>query len=413
MANLFLDTNWISMEVLRLLVNKLTVAEYFNTAWDKDFKQEFAVGSSIQVKFPQKFTIRNGLGYAPQGINRIATTINLDQPFGLDFEWDDYEKAVKAERSESEIKEQYLEPAAAQLAQEVDSRCAQFAYQNASNIAPGAVLGTDPTSVVAYYGARRRMMEKAAPPGKRCMLISSSMMANFGANITTFFHPADELTSMFKDGSLGRAAGFDWYESNSLYSHTAGTWGGAVTVNGAGQSGTSLTITATAADTFNVGDKFSLANVNAVNPMTRRTAGPLSAQQFTVTQALVAAGGGVDVLNFLPAIYGPGSQYQNVDALPANAAALTLWPGTAAPNGKVGTVGLALTKYAFALVGAKLYSPKAVEVVSQKQDPQTGLAVRFVKAWDPVRSMQIHRFDMVIGQGNLYQDNGAVTVPGA
>lgn len=411
MANLFLDTNWISMEVLRLLVNKLTVAEYFNTSWDKDFKQEFPVGSSIQVKFPQKFTIRNGLGYAPQGINRIATTVNLDQPFGIDFEWDDYEKAVKAERADSEIKEQYLEPAAAQLAQEVDQRCAQFAYQNASNIAPSGVLGTDPTAVNVYYGARRRLMEKAAPPGKRCMLISSSMMASFGANITTFFHPADELSAMFKEGSLGRAAGFDWYESNSLYSHTAGTWQNAVQVSGGGQSGASLLITDTAGDTFNVGDKFSIANVNAVNPMTRRTAGPLTAQQFTVTVALT--GTGADTLNFLPAIYGPGSQYQNVDSLPAANAALTLWPGTASPNGKVGTVGLALTKLAFALVGAKLYSPKAVEVVSQKQDPQTGLAVRFVKAWDPVRSMQIHRFDMVIGQGTLYQDNGAVVVPGA
>lgn len=413
MANLFLNTSWISLEVLRLLVNKLTVAEYFNTEYEKDFKQEFAVGAQIQVKFPQKFTIRNGLGYAPQGINRIATTINLDQPFGLDFEFDDYEKAVKAERSEREIREQYLEPAAAQLGQEIDSRCAQFAYQNASNIAPGGVLGTDPTSVTSYYGARRRLMEKAAPPGKRCMLISSSMMANFGANITTFFHPADELSSMFKEGSLGRAAGFDWYESNSLYAHTAGTWAGAVTVNGAGQTGTSLLMNFTAGDTVNVGDKFSVANMNAVNPMTRRTAGPLTAQQFTVTMPLTALGGGVDTVNFLPAIYGPGSVYQNVDVLAVNTAALTLWPGTGTPNGKVGTVGLALTKFAFALVGAKLYSPKSVEVCSQKQDPQTGLAVRFVKAWDAVRSMQIHRFDMVIGQGNLYQDNGACVVPGA
>ena len=68
------------MEVLRLLVNKLTVAEYFNMDWEKDFKKEFAVGATIQVKFPQTFTIRNGLGYNPQGIDRISTTISLDQP---------------------------------------------------------------------------------------------------------------------------------------------------------------------------------------------------------------------------------------------------------------------------------------------------------------------------------------------
>lgn len=411
MANLFLNTSWISLEVLRLLVNKLTVAEYFNTDDNDEFKQEFAVGATIQKKFPQKFLIRDGLGYNPQAINRISTTISLDQPFGIDFEWDDYEGAVKAERSEDEIREQYLEPAAAQLAQEVDTRCALFAKNNVSNIV--GILGTDFTSVATPYAARRRLMEKAAPPGKRAMCISSSQMASFGTNITNFFQPGDELSQMFKEGYLGRNGGFDWIESNSIFSHTTGVWANVVgvTVTGAGQSGSSLIITGTNGDTIKQGDKISIANVNAVNPMTRRVAGPLQAQQFNVTADFVLTGG-ADTISILPAIFGPGSQNQNVDALPGNGAVLTLWPGSSIVNGaaKTGTVGLALTKLAFALVGAKLYSPKAVEVCSQKRDPKTGLAVRFVKAWDPVRSMNIHRFDMVIGFGNLYQDNGAVGV---
>ena len=399
------------MEVLRLLVNKLTVAEYFNMDWEKDFKKEFAVGATIQVKFPQTFTILNGLGYNPQGIDRISTTISLDQPFGIDFEWDDYEAAVKAERSEEEIREQYLQPAAAQLAQEVDSRCAQFAWQNASNVVGN--LGTDPTSLTTYDQARSRLVAKAVPPGKRALCISSSMLVSIGPSIQTLFQPVDEITEVFKEGVLGRAKGFDWYESQSLYSVTAGTFAsGAVTVTGAGQSGTSLIVTGSAGDTLALGDKISLVGVNFVNPRTRRIAGPATPQQFTVTQAWTFTGG-ADTINILPAIYGPGSQYQNVDSLPANGTGVTLWPGTTSPNAAVGTAGLALTKYAFALVGAKLYSPKAVEVCSQKQDPKTGLAVRFVKAWDPVRSMNIHRFDMVIGMGNLYQDNAAVVVCGA
>ena len=411
MSNTFLDTSWISMDVLRLLVNSLTVAEYFNTEWEKDFKKEFPVGSTIQVKFPQLFTIRDGMNYAPQGISRISTTVSLDQFFGADFEWDDYERAVKLERSQEEIREQYLEPAATQIAQEIDSRCALFAYQNASNVV--GVLGTDFTTVATPYAARRRLMEKAAPKGgKKAIIVSSAQMATFGTNLTNFFHPGDELSQMFKEGYLGRNAGFDWYESNSLYSHTAGTWAGAVTVTGAGQSGASLAITGTAGDTIKKGDKISILNVNAVNPRTRRIAGPAQAMNFTVTADFTLTAG-PDTITILPAIYGPGSQYQNVSALPANGAALTLWPGTATPNGKVGTVGLALTRYAFALVGGKLYTPTSVEAASQKQDPQTGIPLRFVKAWDPVRSMNIHRFDTLIGQGNLYQDNGCVAVASA
>ena len=398
------------MEVLRLLVNFLTVAEYFNFDYEKDFEKEFAVGATIQVKFPQTFNIRDGLGYSPQGINRISTTVSLDQIFGVDFEWDDYEQAVKAERSEAEIRQQYLEPAAAQIAQEWDSRAADWARKNASNVV--GVLGTDPTSVATFYNARRRLKELACPPGKRSLCISSSMMSSFGQNITNFFQPADALSSMFKEGALGRMGGFDWYESNSLYSHTAGTWAGAVTVTGAGQSGSSLIITGTNGDTIKAGDTISIASVNQVNPRTRRIPGPAQLKQFVVPQDYTLTGGS-DTISILPAIYGPGSPYQNVDALPANSAALTLWPGTTGPSGKVGTVGLALSKFAFAMVGGQFYTPKAVEAASQKRDPKTGIPVRFVKAWDPVHSMNVHRFDTMGGFGNLFQDNGCVKVVGA
>jgi hypothetical protein len=121
MANNFLNTNWVSMEILRLLLNKLEVCEYFDRDWKRDFEKEFAPGSSISVKFPQRFTVTSGMGYAPQGINRISTTINLDQWIQIAFEWDDYERAVKLERSESELRENYWDPAAAAMAQSLNS----------------------------------------------------------------------------------------------------------------------------------------------------------------------------------------------------------------------------------------------------------------------------------------------------
>lgn len=414
MANNFLNTNWVSMEILRLLLNKLEVAEYFNRDWERDFEKEFAPGASITVKFPQRFTVADGMGYQPQGLNRVSTTVSLDQWIQCAFEWDDYERAVKLERSEEELRENYWDPAAAAMSQEFDNRCANFAHQNTSQLA--GVLGTDSTSVNNFYLCRRLLKELACPPGKRALLLSSSQVQSLGQNITTIFHPADELDTLFKEGSLGKIAGFNVFESNSLYSHTAGTWSGASgypKVYGGGQSGTSLTISANVGDTWNVGDKFSIVNVNRINPMTRRYPGPIAVKTFTVTQALTCVGGNADVINFLPAIYGPGSQYQNVDNLPANAAAITLFPGTTTPAGLSGTNMLALSRFAFALVGAKLYVPKAVESGGQAQDPDTGISVRKVIAWDPVRSVQVNRLDSLMGMGNLYQDNGAVALMGA
>ncbi len=64
-------------------------------------------------------------------------------------------------------------------------------------------------------------------------------------------------------------------------------------------------------------------------------------------------------------------------------------------------------------MGGKLYLPKAVESAAQQQDPDSGIAIRKVIAWDPVRSMQVNRYDSLIGFGNLYQQNAAVAVLGA
>jgi hypothetical protein len=239
------------------------------------------------------------------------------------------------------------------------------------------------------------------------------MMATLGNAITSVFNPPDEISKMWKKGAIGKLAGFDFYESNSLYAHTVGTWAGTVSVTGAGQSGSSLSVTATnVGDTVKKGDKITLAVVNAANPMTRRIAGKATLMNFVITQDLTFTAG-PDTIQILPAIYGPGSQYQNVDALPGNAAAVTLWPGTTTPSAKTGTVALALSKFAFGFVGAKLFVPQAVEKSGFAFDSRTQIGVRKVKAWDPVRSMQINRLDSLGGFGNLYQDNGAVCVAGA
>lgn len=216
---------------------------------------------------------------------------------------------------------------------------------------------------------------------------------------------------MFRKGIIGMVAGSHFYRSNSLSKQTAGTIAGSVTVTGANQSGNQLTVTGTNGDTINAGDKFSIANVNGVNPRTRR-AGSMGAQNFTVAQNYVLTGGN-DVITIYPSIFGPGSPYQNVDSLPANGAALTLWPGTTSPNGKSGLISLLLTKYAFLMAGGKFENPKAVEKAEMGEDEETGLSLAFVRAYDQHERKMTNRYDCCLGFGLGYQDVGAVAVAGA
>jgi hypothetical protein len=226
-------------------------------------------------------------------------------------------------------------------------------------------------------------------------------------------NPVTDISKQFRTGIVGSGDGFDWYESVALYHHTAGTWAGSVTISGANQSGSSLLLACTTGDTFNAGDKFSIANVNSTNPRTRRKVGA-SAKTFSILTSTVGASSAATI-SITPAIYGPGSQYQNVDALPANAAALTLFPGTSSPNGKVGTVSLALHPDAFALVGVEFENPikGSVEISKQLKDDETGLTISFIRAFDPIGRRWINRFDSCMGFGRLWSDNCAIAVLGA
>ncbi len=406
MPNLFRNVRWITMESLRILLNKLEVAPFFNTDYNKEFTKEFKVGDTVEVRYPQRFLIRDGQGYQPQGLTDRYTSVSCNQQFGVDFDWSSAEQALNLE----DVRSRYIEPAMAQLANEIDSRAANWAYLNANNVVGS--LGTNPTAYSTYLSARGRMVNLACPPGTKGMIATPNMINTIIGGNLTLFNPPAEITKQFKEGAIGQASGFEWYESNNLYSHTAGTWASTVSVNGANQSGNSLTITATAGDTFNVGDTFSIGStttaVNAVNPMNRRTTGEV--KHFIITQALTAVGGGVDVINFNPAIVGPGDQYQNVDQLPPTGAALTLWPGTITPNGLTGKLGLALHRDAFALVGVKLVTPQAVELASQTRDPASGISVRFIRQFDAQADRMINRFDVLLGFGNLYSDSCAVRV---
>ena len=408
-GNTFQFVDWVAAESLRMLLNKLVCAQFATHRYEKEYEKEYAVGETVRVKLPQRWLVTDGLAFQPQPINRIYTTVSVNQIFGIHFQVDSIERALKMERGREWFKEEYIDKLMAQLANEIDRRFALFAYQNTSNLV--GALGVDPTSMTTFQQARQRLIEQGCPQsGEWGMIYPPSVGTSLIPALASFFNPTSEISKQYKDGSMGKMSGFDWYESVNLWRHTAGTIATTVTVNGASQQGSSLTINATAGDTFNVGDVFSIAGVNAVNPMSRAVVSTAVGKEFTVLAPLTAVGGGADVLQISPAIFGPGSQYQNVDALAADAALLTMFPGTSAPNGKTSMQGLALTKDAFAMVGVPLEIPKACEWSSRATDPDTGISVALLEMFDPIERKKVTRADVLMGFGSLYPDNAAVRI---
>lgn len=406
--NTFQFVDWVANESLRVLKNKLVCAQFATHKYEKDYEKEFAVGETVRVKLPQRWLVTDGLAFQPQPINRIFTTVTVDQIFGVHFQVDSIERALKMERGREMFKEEYIDKLMAQLANEIDSRFILFAKNHISNIV--GQLGVDPTSMTTFQQARQRLIEQGCPPDDEWgMLYPPSVGTSLIPALASFFNPTSEISRQYKQGSMGKMSGFDWYESVNLYRHTAGTQAGAVTVTGANQQGDSLIVTGTAGDTFLTGDIFAVPGTNAVNPMSRRVVSQTVPKEFVIQQDITLTGG-ADTLSIQPSIFGPGSQYQNVDVLPINGTALTPFPGTTSPNGKTSMQGMAITKEAFAMVGVPLEIPKACEWSSRATDPETGISIALLEMFDPIERKKVTRADVLLGFGPLYPDNCAVRI---
>ncbi|HYC00467.1 MAG TPA: P22 phage major capsid protein family protein [Candidatus Limnocylindrales bacterium] len=410
-TNNFKKVDYVTMETLRLFMHSSEIFANMRHDHEEDFKKEFAVGDRIRVKFPWRPVIRDGFTYTPQNIERLETTIVVDQPFGIDFEWDTIDKLLNMERGEERVKKEYLRPAALYLAAEADKRAAAFAYKNTGNIT--GQLGTNPTTFDATSAAvRQRFVEMSSLSDDQGIYVPPAVMraikGGSDGNLARF-GPVEDIKKLYRQGVVGKADGFEWTESMSLKSHTAGTWAGAVTLNGAVANGaTSLAVTCTTGDTFKEGDVIGLGSVYRVNPVTRERTE--SANTMTVTVAADTVGViSAATVQIKETLYFSGN-YQNIDAQPANGATLTLFPGTTSPNGKSGKQGLAFTRDAFAGISLPLPMPKNEELVSQTTDPDTGISIAFIRSFDAVNRKWVNRFDVLLGFGRLHCELAAMRI---
>lgn len=420
MANVWdFNSTWFAMESLDLLLNSLGVTNHFTNEFEVNLNMKFPVGDSFGIRKPQQHRIRRGIQYNPDPMSPEHATVTVQQPFGIDFEWDGIEKALFMGRSREDISKNFMASPMSKIAQSIDSAGAQFAHVWSSNVV--GALGTNLTTADTVSGAARQAMVElgCAESGERGLFIPPVVMRSVKNSLAGQFNPVRDISKANRAGIITEMYdSFDWYESMSLYRHTAGTWAGAVTVNGAGQEGYSLNVNCTSGDTWKAGDKISINAVYPVNSMTKVRFNS-TARTFTIT-ADVTATAATATLPIYPAIYGingtvKAQQYATVDTSPSDTAALTLWPGTTSPNGKTGSIGLALQQDAFAVVGVELELPKesSVEMAVRKRDKTSGIAVQFLRMFDGRSLTWINRFDVCLGFGALYSESCSISIASA
>ncbi len=385
-TNALLTPSLITKETLVILQNNLVAAGKVNRKFENQFSK---IGASLTIRKPNRFVAVNGPALSLQDVQEPSTSITISNQTHVDFQFTQQDLTLTIE----EFSERYLKPAAETLANSVDYGVLQN-YSAVQNVVGTA--GTIPATFAALGAVGQRMDEGSVPQDGRILILNPASYWSLAAAFTTLY--VKSVSEPALKGFLANIANFEIYMDQNTPVQTVGAYVGSPTVNGAGQTGSSLITagwTGTIAGLLNVGDAFNIAGVFAINPQSRISTGAL--QNFVVT-ATANSSSGAATLSIYPAIVTTGA-YQTVSASPANGAAITILTGAASSQH---AQNLAFVKDAFGLVVVPMELPQGVDFAAREMVKNLSMTV--VRAYDINSTNFPCRMDILWGTATYYPE---------
>lgn len=394
MANTTLTASIIAKAAVLQLDNELVMAKKVFRGYEDEFSNSvngYEVGSSISVKRPMDFTVRDGAVLSTQDTTEGQFTLSVDKRKGVDFEFSSQELTLDIK----ELSERVIKPAMIQLANQVDADL-MAEYKNIPSW-----VGTPGQTIDSFADLAKgpeRADEYANPMDGRCAVLSPADHWGMVGNLTGLFIERS-ANSAYRKGSLGEVGGVEVLMSQNVPTHTVGVNTGTPLTNGATQGVTYATSKDTdtqtlitdgwtsGAVTLNAGDVFTIADVYAVNPVTKATLPFL--KQFTVVTTISDTSGAI-TLTMSPAAI-PSGAHQTVSADIADGKAITVL-GTDSTGYRQNMV---FCKNAFALVSVPLVSPPGAVDVSRQS--YKGMNVRVIPVYDGTNDVSKWRLDILYG----------------
>jgi len=382
-TNTQLTIDMITSEALVVLHEQLNFIGNINRQYDDQFAKAGAkIGSTLRIREPNQFVIRNGRVAVPQNMTSTKVDLVVATQIGVDMEFSSAEMAMDI----NDFSREYIEPAMQRLASEIESIAFQMTMDVYNLV---GTPGTTPATLRVYLDAKAKLQQFLAPRGNRYMTINSAAEAATVDALKGLFQSSTAISKQYLEGLIGRVAGMDWFQNELIHVHTNGSMGGTPLVNGASQTGTSLITDGWGTtNTITQGTVFTLAGVYAVHPETKVAYDFL--QQFVVT-ADATASAGAATLSISPEIITSGAR-QTVSASPADNAAIT--PVGAASTSYAQNLAFHRDAFTFATADLELYSD-AKQISRQVMD---GISMRIWQASDIREDSNITRVDVYMGQ---------------
>jgi hypothetical protein len=366
MANTLLTPDMITREALRILHQKLNVVGNMVREYDDSFAQSGAkIGNTLRIRQPIQYgtgtgaTMATGTG-ADTTEESVTLTVNSQRHVPMRFTSNELTMKI------DDFSKRHIEPAMAVLAAKIENDVA-------TNLADEMYQTVHAGTAVAFsevMEARAKLSRSLAPEGDRCAILDPQANVDLVDALKGLFQDSSQIAKQYKEGMMGRTAGFDFYENTLIDAHTTGAEGGGTvyTVNGATQTGTSLV----------------MASVNSVHPESKSDTGIL--QQFIARSDQTGAG----TLTISPAIITSGPR-QTVTASPANASKLTFLGAASTAYNQ----SLLFQKGFATFATADLVLPNGTDFASRQQ--YDGISMRIVRDYDVVKDRILTRCDVLYG----------------
>jgi P22 coat protein - gene protein 5 len=398
MANSLLTINLITREAVRLWKNANAFIQHIDMQYDDSFAKTGAkIGSALRIRLPNDYTVRTGPAASVQDTAEQSTTLVLATQKGVDVSFNSVDRTLALDDFSRRVLAPMVNNTAGAVAADVMAGVDTGGTNGAgicnytSNVDSAGNLISPIAQTWLQAGAL--LKQNSAPMDNWKFILDPLTEARTVASLTGLFNPQAKIGSQYRSGEMAAdTLGGDWYMDQTVLQHTGGTYNGATTVNGANQSGLSITTNANGTGTITVGDMVTFAGVHLVNRITKVASSQL--RQFVVTAAFTA--GTSTQLSIYPALIpssgGNQVQYQTVDVSPTNGGAISLVNPASVSYRK----NFLFAPEAVTMATADLIMPtKGVEEAAREEFD--GVAMRMLTAYVPGTDQLITRLDVLYG----------------
>lgn len=381
MANTLLTPTAVTREALRILHQKLTFIGSINRQYDDSFAKNGAkIGSSLKIRLPNQYTVTTGAVMTAQDTVEASETLTVatQKHVGMNF------TSADLTLSMDDFSKRILDPAMAVLAANVESD-AYSMYKDVYNLIDNDAAAI---TLLNVLNGRKRLNDNLTPiDSNRTAMLSTAHTVTLVDALKGLFHDSSAIKEQYREGMMGRTAGFDFFENTHVTDHTTGTAAKTTgyLVNGASESGASITVDG-GTTTFLIGDVVTFAGVNAVHPETKVSLGYL--QPFVIT---ANSGASATSLKISPSMVTSGAK-QNVSAGPADNAAIVK---VGAGASELLTSTMVYHRDAFTIAFADLEMPKGVHFAAR--EVFDGISLRIVGNFDITNDKFPYRADVLYG----------------